>query len=766
MKMLLGIALTAALAMAPFAAGEAPAAEPGKYRNHKLVTVNVASAKQLMALEQVGVALACIPSLGEQRYVVPPEGVQVLRDLGVTFRVDAEDAQAIIDREREVNEAAKAVRGAAFHTSYHTLAEIDQFLTDTVALNPAIASRSVIGNSLEGRPIWAVRIAGPNAANNKSFAIVCNIHAREWISPATGLWTIDKLISEYGTNQQVTDLVNSVNWYIVPTMNPDGYQYTLGPDRLWRKNRRVNAGGSIGVDLNRNFSVGWSAPEGGNSTTASSDTYRGTAAFSEPESQVIRDWFGSLPNKGAFLDIHSYSQLVLAPWGYTIGLPPRMDEFNFITPEVTNAISGTFGTPYVGGPTATTIYVAAGTTSDWAFGTHNCYGMGMELRDTGTFGFQLPPDQIIPTATEVWNGLAVLANYLNVRFKVAVPSPATEVSSSQTTTVAVNAVAFNGSTAAAGGLRLFTRFGSSGPFSQSALTGTLPSLAATLPVTPCGATLEYYMEVEAADGTIVRSPVNAPAAVYSATASNLTVVDSDDFEAANAGWQVNIDNTDTATTGRWARGVPQQTNYQPNGDHTPGAGTQCWITDPAAGTNDGSFDIDGGKTSLYSEVLDLSANPTAIVSYYRWFDKSGGATNTADTLVVSVSNGGAYVTVENVPYAESTGGWFYKEFLVSDFVTPTSTVRVRFVATDSNPGNVVEAAIDDFNVRATAPCPPSGCVGDLNGDNTVNTADLAAFLGAFGTSVTPGTGADLNNDGVVNTADLAAFLGRFGLSCP
>lgn len=764
MKMLLAFSLTAALSLASISNAEAPA--PAKYRDHKLVTVNVQTPKQLMALEQVGVALACVPSMGEQRYVVPPEGIQVLRDMGVTFRIDAEDTQALIDREREENEAAKAVRGAAFHTAYHTLAEIDQFLTDTVAINPAIASRSVIGNSLEGRPIWAVRIAGPNAASNRSFAIVCNIHAREWISPAVGLWTIDKLISEYGTNQQVTDLINSVNWYIVPTMNPDGYQYTLGPDRLWRKNRRANSGGSIGVDLNRNFSVGWSAPEGGNSTSGSSDTYRGPSAFSEPESQVIRDWFNALPNKGAFLDIHSYSQLVLAPWGYTIALPPRMDEFNYITPEVTNAISNTFNVPYVGGPTATTIYVAAGTTSDWAFGTHNCYGYGMELRDTGTFGFQLPANQIIPTATEVWNGLAVMGQYLNVRFKVNVPLPPAEVSSTQTTTVPVSVVAFNGTTAASGGLRLFSRIGNTGPFTQSALTGSLPSLAATLPTTPCGATLEYYVEVQAADGAIVRSPVNAPASVYTATSANLSVVAADDFEAADAGWQVNIDNTDTATTGRWARGVPQQTNYQPNGDHTPGPGTQCWITDPAAGTNDGSFDIDGGKTSLYSETLDLSANPTAIVSYYRWFDKSGGATNTADSFIISVSNGGAYVTVENVPFAESEGGWYYKEFRVSDFVTPTSTVRVRFVATDANPGNVVEAAIDDFHVRATAPCPPSGCPGDLTGDNTVNTADLAAFLGGFGTSVTPGTGGDLNNDGIINTADLAAFLGLFGTSCP
>jgi len=746
--------------------GSVAAAEPVEsvsYRGHKLVTVDVKTPKELLMLEQMGINLACIPATGPQKYVLPPDAVEVLRDLEIGFRIEAEDMQAVLDLEKAINEEAKAVRGAAFHTAYHTLTEIDQFLTDTVAINPAIASRTTIGNSLEGRPIWAVRIAGPNAATNKSFVIVCGIHAREWISPATGLWSIDKLISEYGVNQATTDLVNSVNWYIVPSMNPDGYQFTQ-TNRLWRKNRRANAGGSIGVDLNRNFSVGWNAPEGGNSTVGSDETYRGTAAFSEPESQVVRDWVNTIPNLGAFMDIHSYSQLVLAPQGYTIALPARQPEFAFITPELTNAINSTFGTVYVGGPTATTIYVAAGTTSDWAYGAKNVYGYGIECRDTGTFGFELPPNQIIPNATEVFNGLAVLANYLNVRFKVEVPAPAVEVSSTQTTTVSVNAVAFNGATAAPGGLRLFTRVGSSGPFTQSALGGTVPSLTATLPVTPCGSTLEYYMEVQAVDGTVVRSP--AGTGVYSALSANVVALLNDEFETANAGWQVNIDNTDTATTGRWARGVPQATAQQPGSDHTAGAGTQCWVTDPVAGTNAGSFDIDNGKTSLYSETLDLSTNPTAVIGYWRWFSKTGGPTNTGDTFVVSVSNGGPYVQVENVPYAQSTGGWFYNEFQVSNFVTPTSTVRVRFVAQDVSPGNVVEAALDDFGVRATNPCPPAGCFGDLNGDNSVNTADLTAFLGAFGTSVAPGTGGDLNGDGVVNTADLTAFLGAFGTSCP
>ncbi|MFM9957342.1 MAG: M14 family zinc carboxypeptidase [Phycisphaerales bacterium] len=753
-------------AAAPVPGADNPAQARVSYKDHRLVTVDVKNATDLMHLEQLGVGLACVPAPGRQKYVLPPDALGVLEDLNFNFIVEANDVQALIDEEARLNEAAKNERGAAFHTAYHTLAEMDQFINDTIALNPAIASRTTIGTSLEGRPIWAVRIAGPNAAANKSFAVICGIHAREWVSPATGLWSIDKLITEYGTVQSTTDLVNNVNWYFVPVMNPDGYQFTITTDRLWRKNRRNN-GTSIGVDLNRNFSVGWSAPEGGNSTTPSSETYRGPSAFSEPESQVVRDWVNTLPNLGAFMDIHSFSQLVLAPQGYTLALPARQPEFEFITPDITNAINNTNGFTYVGGPTATTIYIAAGTTSDWAYGAKNIYGYGIECRDTGTFGFQLPPDQIIGNASEIFNGLAVLANYLNVKFKIAVPSPATIVSTSQSTSVNVTAVAFNGTTPAANGLRLFTRFGNAGPFTQSALAGTIPNVAANLPPTPCGSELQYYVEVESSDGTIVRSPANAPASVYSATPQEIIDIASDDFEAADAGWQTNIDVTDTATTGRWERADPQLTNYQPADDHTPGTGVNCWITDARSGTNDGTYDIDGGKTSLYSETFNLAATPNARLGYWRWFDKSGGATNTQDNFIVSVSNGGAWVEVENVPFAESQGGWFYKEIRVADFVTPSSTVRVRFVATDAGAGNIVEAAIDDLGVRSIEPCtPPPSCTGDLNGDNSVNVADLTIFLGLFGSSVTPGAPGDFNSDGSVNVSDLTTFLGRFGATCP
>ncbi len=105
-----------------------------------------------------------------------------------------------------------------------------------------------------------------------------------------------------------------------PCRHPDGYSYTWTNNRLWRKNRRPNPNGSTGVDLNRNWGYQWGGE--GASTSQGSDTYRGASGFSEPETQAIRDFITNRPYIRAHVDVHSYSQLILSPWGYTPALRP------------------------------------------------------------------------------------------------------------------------------------------------------------------------------------------------------------------------------------------------------------------------------------------------------------------------------------------------------------------------------------------------------------------------------------------------------------
>lgn len=748
-----------------------PAAQPQpvSYRNHKLVAVDVSTPAQLLALEQIGISLECVPHPGRQRYVIPPEAVGALDDLKIPFAMLQDDVQQLIDGEKAANEAAKAKRDAVFYDAFRNPAEIDAYLNALVAQHPDLCAKLDLGLTLQGRHIVGIRIQAPAsvgaADTNPAFLIEAQQHAREWISPMVAVYTADRLASGYGVDPAITALVNTVDWYIVPTVNVDGYQYTIDVNRLWRKNRRANPGGEFGVDLNRNWSVGWSAPEGGNSTDPGNETYRGPAAFSEPESVVMRDFMQSIPRLKGFVDLHSYGEQVLAPWGYTIVQPPRSAELTAITSGMLAAINSTFGLGYIGGPTATTLYVAAGTSNDFAFGTLGVTGYGIELRDTGASAFELPPDQIMPSCIEAFNGLEAMAGYLNLRMTIDVPNPPATVASNQSTTVGVSIVPYNLSPIESGSEKLFYRVAAGGGFTEAPLLSLgANGYSAIIPPIPCGQSVQYYIEARAGDGTMVRNPAAAPGALLSAKSSEVSTLVADSFDGATTAWAVNLEGTDTATSGRWNRMAPQATTYQPGVNHTP-EGTKCWVTDGNAGPADGSFDVDGGRTTLYSPLLDLSATPAARIGYWRWFDRSPSSD---DSFIVSISSGGGYFTVETIGgpglSPDCMGGWRYHEFRPSDFVTPTSTVRLRFLVQDLPPGHIIEAALDDYAVFTVGDC--ALCTADLNGDGVVNTVDLAALLAHFGEPVPPGTSGDLNADGVVNTNDLAQFLSSFGNSCP
>lgn len=234
------------------------------------------------------------------------------------------------------------------------------------------------------------------------------------------------------------------------------------------------------------------------------------------------------------------------------------------------------------------------------------------------------------------------------------------------------------------------------------------------------------------------------------------------------GWTVG-DPSDTATSGVWNRMDPEGTTAQPEDDHTP-SGTACWVTDGFAGTSLGTYDVDNGATTLVSPVFDLSGTPEAILGYWRWYSNAAGATPNTDVFTVEVtSDGTSWTTVETVgPSGTGTnGGWFFHEFRVADLVTPTATVRVRFIAEDANAGSIVEAAIDDLRITSLG-CEDLSepCTADLNGDGAVDSADLSVVVGAFGQAVPAGTGGDLNGDGIVDSADLSVLVGEFGAACP
>lgn len=118
--------------------------------------------------------------------------------------------------------------------------------------------------------------------------------------------------------QKQPEYLKNIDWYIVPVFNPDGFTYTHShPNhRLWRKNRSTNKKSDcLGVDLNRNFEIEWGGK--GASSNPCHNTFKGSQAFSEPESQVVRNFFkNSSANFEGFLSFHSYGQYILIPWSF------------------------------------------------------------------------------------------------------------------------------------------------------------------------------------------------------------------------------------------------------------------------------------------------------------------------------------------------------------------------------------------------------------------------------------------------------------------
>lgn len=281
------------------------------------------------------------------------------------------------------------------------------------------------------------------------------------------------------------------------------------------------------------------------------------------------------------------------------------------------------------------------------------------------------------------------------------------------------------------------------------------------PSMPCGTDVAYYFSGRTSDGfTWYDVAHHATAAV------SVDVVVSDAFEVAS-GWTGGVAG-DTATAGIWTRGNPNGTAAQPEDDHSDN-GVNCWFTGQGSvGGGVGTADVDGGYTTLLSPVFDLTTRVDPVVSYWRWYSNDQGAAPNADVFRVDISNnnGSTWTNVETVGPSgpETAGGWFGHSFRVAEFVTPTAQVRLRFIAEDAGSGSIVEAALDDFDIRDVE-CEAAPCPGDLNGDRLVDLSDLSVLLSDFG--CTGGTcGGDLDGDGDADLADLSQLLSVFGTTCP
>uniref|UniRef100_A0A8C6V0U4 Carboxypeptidase O n=1 Tax=Neogobius melanostomus TaxID=47308 RepID=A0A8C6V0U4_9GOBI len=237
-----------------------------------------------------------------------------------------------------------------------------------------------------------IGVPGPN---KKIIWMDCGIHAREWIAPAFCQYFVKTILEKSKTDTKMQKMMKDMDFYVTTVLNVDGY-ILLSQTRLWRKNRSPGPAGCscLGTDLNRNFYSNWGTV--GVNFSCCSQTFPGKSPVSEPEAQAVTQFVGNISKDVlAFLTIHSYGQLLLIPYGH-----PQME----VGLAAAEAIKKVHGMDYKVGTSPTILYANSGSSRDWARLQGIPYCFTFELRDDGTHGFELPPDQIRPAVEEAYSG--------------------------------------------------------------------------------------------------------------------------------------------------------------------------------------------------------------------------------------------------------------------------------------------------------------------------------------------------------------------------
>ncbi len=504
-------------------------------------------------------------------------------------------------------------------SAYHNYAEMTSEIATLVSGHAALASRSSIGQSFENRDLPVIKISDNVGTDEDEPEVLftAHQHAREHLTVEMALYLMHLLLDNYGTDARVTNLVDSREIWIVPDVNPDGGEYDIatGSYRSWRKNRQPNAGTSaVGTDPNRNWGYQWGCC-GGSSGNPSSETYRGATPFSAPEVNNVANFVRSRNLNGrqqisVGVDFHTYSELVLWPYGYTSANgDSRMtaDQYNVFA-TIGQQMASTNGYKP---EQASDLYIADGAIDDWAWAEQGIFDYTFEMYPTSSLngGFYPPASVITRETTRNREAVLRLMEYADCPYRAI------------------------------------------GKQAQYCGGGGTPG----------------------------------------------TTVYSDTFES-DTGWTANPGGTDTATTGRWERGVPQATDSNgPKQLATTVSGTNDLVTGRLAGTGAGDNDIDSGATSIRSPAITLPATGTLSLSlsYYLAY---GSNSSSADYLTVSIVTASGTTVVLTVPGAASNRNAAWTAASIDLSAYKGQSVRILIEAADASGASLVEAAVDDVKI--------------------------------------------------------------------
>lgn len=708
MRSLQALVLGAAVGAAPV-----PCQAPTQPVRHlvEVVTTGPAQMQRLLALD---LDLAgCTRPLPAQRRV---EVIAYDRDLaaltaaGIPFRVLVRDlagyhaAQAARFPVANVDDPTPPV-GQGAMGGHYTLQQMEAILDALHAQYPQLCSPKVsIGTSVEGRSLWLVKISDNVGVDENEPEVLYDAlhHAREPLSMATTLLFMDELLAGYGSDPLATFLVNERELFFVPCVNPDGYEYNRqtnpGGGGMWRKNRRDNGDGTFGVDLNRNYATAWSAPNGGSSSSPGSDTYRGPAPFSEPETQALEAFAQSRQFVQVF-STHTYTDVLLRPFGWQVAEPANVADYQTLGDWFVqeNGIAH--------GSVASLLYIASGSAVDHHHAVRGAYAWTAELGRSNEGAFWPAGPTIAAIARRhqpmFWKVALGAGAALAIDAVAVTEGPGgngnnqVEPGEQGRIVVTVRNLGVAATTATAGLLTLtsgVTLGVGSAPLGNLAGLSTQSNAAAplTFAIPPgfAGPAVRLRVRVTG-DGRQTEQDVT-----LALVPPRLCVAD--DFER-DRGFVRGPGGT--ATTGLWERAAPQATSSGGNpiqpGFQTTAGGALCWVTDARAGTSAGTWDVDGGHTDLLSPVLDLRHLATAEVAFDLWYAESVGD----DELQVSVSRdgGGSWSPLHG--RMTSTGAWVRLRLDLGAPLTDRMQLRVR--AQDQNP-SLVEALVDGFELHGVA----------------------------------------------------------------
>ena len=658
---------------------------------------------------------------------------------------------------------------------YYTFNEIEDHLDEIANEYSSLVHKISIGSSLEGRNIWAVKISdNANIDENEPEVLYTGLHhAREPMSYMNLFYFMYWLLENYESDDLANHLVNNRELWFIPAINPDGLVYNQSiasnGGGMQRKNMLETCSSSPdGVDLNRNYSYMWAYDNDGSSPDGCNETYRGNSPFSEPETQVVRD-FVENHNFPIALNYHSYSNLLIYPLGY---------EYENNVPQSDLDIFIEFGEDMVQyngyelGTGPDLLYPVNGEACDWMYGVHGIFAYTPEI-GTGQDGFWPQTSRIVPLAEENLYPNQFLGVVAGAKYVIDVNIEENTFLSGEV--YPLNISVFNQGLGDSNGEVVISLLSSENIIFE--LDEIILEELNSREFLDLGDIV--YFSVSSNQGSVENIIVNVhdnDNYFYSESFQIITgqteLYVNQNFESFN-NWSVG-DFNDGATDGIWEIGIPNVTfdennNMVQTGSDNTENGTNCYFTGNGENPySPGQSDVDGGKTTLFSPVYDLSEYSGAIVSYWKWYTNNQGNNPGSDFWEVSVSNdnGNSWVNLEYTN--ESNNYWKSEQFFINDYIDLSNQIQFRFIAEDvynegdsGSGGSLIEAAVDDFAIHVFV----SGeecAIGDLNEDGYFNVQDIVimvnVILGPIDEWDIYLCLADMNFDGQLNVQDIVLLV--------